>query len=241
MAQASKRVRDIRSRVVSSELYDIKTAIEKLKELSSVKFVETVELSCHIDTGSGKNKSGGGVVRSTVTLPHGTGRKLNVAVLTESAQEQEEVKLAGATKVGFQDLIEEIKQGRIDFDLLIAKPDSMHMVAPLGSILGPKGLMPNPKLGTVTDQPVNAIREALKGRVQYRIEKGGMINCLVGKLDFGLQALKENLEALLIAFSKEKPSSVLKTSFFKKVTLSSTMGPGIWVDISSLDLSSASF
>ena len=174
------------------------------------------------------------VVRSATVLPHGTGKTVRVAVFTQG-ENAEKAKAAGADIVGFEDLAEEVKKGNMDFDVVIATPDAMRIVGQLGQILGPRGLMPNPKVGTVTPDVVTAVTNAKSGQVRYRTDKAGIIHCPIGNLDFDAKTLKENLEALILDLKKAKPASA-KGQFLKKITVSSTMGPGITIDQATLEI-----
>jgi large subunit ribosomal protein L1 len=226
----------VQTEVGSRKAYSVVEAIELLKSLPGPKFEPTIEASikCNID-GRKSNQ----MMRGATVLPHGTGRTVRVAVLA-AGQEAEEAKAAGAYKVGAEDFINDIKAGNLDFDVLIATPALMREVGQLGSILGPRGLMPNPKLGTVTAQPAEVVRKTLAGRIQYRTDKGGVVHCAIGKMNFEANNLKENLETLLAALLKDKPEAAPKGSaFLQKVYLSSTMGPGLLIDQSSLDMSQA--
>lgn len=240
MARLSKKIRAIRERVQaeagSRKAYVMAEAVELLQSVSDRNFKETIELSTKCNINGRKSNE---AVRGALVLPHGTGRTVRVAVLA-TGSEAEAAKTAGAVKVGAEDLIAEIKAGQLDFDVLIATPALMREVGQLGSILGPRGLMPNPKLGTVTADPADMVRKSLAGRVQYRSDKGGVVHCPIGKIDFTADALKENLEALLADLVKNKPEAVSKGSaFLQKVYLSSTMGPGLLIDQSSLDMNQA--
>lgn len=230
MAKLSKRVKANREKVEVGKVYAFNEAAELLQSLSPVKFVQGVDVSVNLGVDPRKSDQ---VVRSATELPHGTGRTVRVAVFAQDAN-AETAKKAGADVVGFDDLAESIKAGNIDFDVLIATPDSMRVVGQLGQILGPRGLMPNPKVGTVTTDIEGAVQKAKAGQVRYRTDKAGIIHCTIGKIDFSVQNLRENLKALLADLKKAKPSSA-KGLYFKKVTLSSTMGPGLSIDISTVD------
>jgi len=231
MAKLTKRVKNIASKVDSSKMYNVDEAIKLLKECSAVKFNETIELSINLGIDARKSDQN---VRGAVVLPNGTGKDVRVAVFVQG-ELAEEAKSAGADIVGFDELAEDIKAGKIEFDTLIATPDSMRVVGKLGPILGPRGIMPNPKTGTVTKDVVQAIKNAKAGQVNYRNDKAGIVHGAVGKVDFEIEALKNNIKALLVAVKKAKPASS-KGIYLKKLTLSSTMGPGLSVDISSLDI-----
>lgn len=229
MAKISKRLRLIREKVDSGKQYSIEEAVSLLKELSTVKFAETVDVSINLGIDPRKSDQS---VRGATTLPHGNGKDVRVAVFTQGAN-VEAAKAAGADLVGMDDLAAEIKAGKMDFDVVIASPDAMRVVGQLGQVLGPRGLMPNPKTGTVTPDVVTAIKNAKAGQVRYRAEKGGIIHGGIGKVSFEVVALKENLEALLNDLKRAKPSTA-KGVYLKKVALSTTMGPGIIIDQSSL-------
>lgn len=229
MATISKRKKLIRSKVDAMRAYGIEDAIALLKDVSSVKFDESIDVSINLGVDSRKSDQ---VVRGSTVLPNGTGKTVRVAVFAQG-DAAEAAKNAGADIVGFDDLAATVKSGTMDFDLVIATPDAMRVVGQLGQILGPRGLMPNPKVGTVTPDVVTAINNAKAGQVQYRTDKGGIIHCTIGKLSFDGKALHENLKALLDALQKSKPTAA-KGVYLKKISVSSTMGPGITVDQSSL-------
>lgn len=229
MAKISKRQRLINEKVDFSKLYSIEAAVALLKELSTVKFSETVDVSINLGIDPRKSDQS---VRGATTLPHGNGKDVRVAVFTQGAN-AEAAKAAGADLVGMEDLAAEIKAGKMDFDVVIASPDAMRVVGQLGQVLGPRGLMPNPKTGTVTPDVVTAVKNAKAGQVRYRAEKGGIVHGGIGKISFEAVALKENLEALINDLKKSKPSTA-KGVYLKKIALSTTMGPGILIDQSSL-------
>lgn len=229
MAKLSKRQRAIREKVDSSRQYTIEEAVSLLKELSTVKFSETVDVSINLGIDPRKSDQS---VRGATTLPHGNGKDVRVAVFTQGAN-AEAAKAAGAEYVGMDDLAAEIKSGKMDFDVVIASPDAMRVVGQLGQVLGPRGLMPNPKTGTVTPDVVTAVKNAKAGQVRYRAEKGGIVHGGIGKISFEVNALKENLEALVGDLKKAKPATS-KGIYIKKIAVSSTMGPGIVIDQSSL-------
>ena len=206
-------------------------AVELLKELSAVKFPETVDVSVNLGVDARKSDQ---QVRGATTLPNGTGKTVRVAVFT-SGNNAEAVKAAGADLVGMEDLAEQIKGGMMDFDVVIASPDAMRVVGQLGQVLGPRGLMPNPKTGTVTPDVVTAVQNAKAGQIRYRTDKNGIIHGAIGKLSFEEVALKQNLEALLGDLKRAKPATS-KGQYLKKVTLSTTMGPGLALDLASLDI-----
>jgi len=229
MAKLSKRAQVIREKVNKEKAYSIDEAISLLKELSTVKFSETVETAINLGVDSRKSDQN---VRGATVLPNGTGKDVRVAVFTQGAA-ADAAKEAGADIVGMDELAAEVKKGNLDFDIVIASPDAMRVVGQLGQILGPRGLMPNPKTGTVTPDVATAVKNAKAGQVQYRTDKAGIIHAPIGKIDFEGDALKQNLESLVVALRKAKPASA-KGIFLKKISLSSTMGPGLAIDISSL-------
>ncbi len=229
MAKKSKRIKALREKLQASKLYPADEAFSLLKEISTVKFNESIDVSVNLGVDARKSDQ---VVRGASVLPHGIGKTVRVAVFAQGAN-ADAAKEAGADKIGFEDLAEEIKGGIMDFDVVIASPDAMRVVGQLGQILGPRGLMPNPKVGTVTPNVAEAVQNAKAGQVRYRTDKAGIIHCSIGKADFEPQKLKENLESLLAALVKAKPSSA-KGVYLKKVTVSSTMGPGLTLDQTSL-------
>ncbi|MES9919087.1 MAG: 50S ribosomal protein L1 [Candidatus Thiodiazotropha sp.] len=229
MAKMTKRAKAIREKLEAGKIYPAEEAFSLLKELSTVKFSESVDVSVNLGVDARKSDQ---VVRGASVLPHGTGKTVRVAVFAQGAN-ADAAKEAGADKIGFEDLAEEIKGGNLDFDVVIASPDAMRVVGKLGQILGPRGLMPNPKVGTVTPNVAEAVQNAKAGQVRYRTDKAGIIHCSIGKADFEPQKLKENLESLLAALVKAKPSSA-KGVYLKKVTVSTTMGPGLTLDQASL-------
>jgi large subunit ribosomal protein L1 len=200
-----------------------------LKTTASAKFDESVDVCINLGIDAKKSDQN---VRGTAVMPRGTGKTVRVAVFAEGAM-AEKAKAAGADIIGFQDLADRIKGGQIDFDLVIATPDAMKIVGQLGQILGPRGLMPNPKVGTVTPHVEKAIQNAKAGQVQFRTDKAGIVHCAIGKASFAPDALKENLQALMAALNKAKPATA-KGTYVKKVTISTTMGPGIQLDVSAL-------
>ncbi|MCK9505688.1 MAG: 50S ribosomal protein L1 [Porticoccaceae bacterium] len=231
MAKLSKRVRAIREKVDGGKLYPMDEAVALLKELSSVKFEETVDVAINLGIDPRKSDQ---AVRGATTLPHGTGKTVRVAVFTQG-EAAEAAKAAGADIVGMEDLAEQVKAGNLNFDVVIADPAAMRVVGQLGQILGPRGLMPNPKTGTVTPDVVTAVKNAKAGQVRFRADKNGIIHGGIGRVAFEAGALKENLEALISDLKKIKPASA-KGIYLKKVTLSTTMGPGLSIDHSSLDI-----
>lgn len=229
MAKLTKRQRAINEKVDSSKQYSIEDAVALLKELSTVKFAETFDVSINLGIDPRKSDQS---VRGATTLPHGNGKDVRVAVFTQGAN-AEAARAAGAEYVGMDELAAEIKAGKMDFDVVIASPDAMRVVGQLGQVLGPRGLMPNPKTGTVTPDVVTAVKNAKAGQVRYRAEKGGIIHGGIGKISFETIAIKENLEALISDLKKSKPSTA-KGIFLKRIALSTTMGPGLVIDQSSL-------
>lgn len=229
MARLTKRQKAIAAKVNANQAYVVADAFNLLKEVSSVKFVEAVDVSVHLGVDPRRSDQ---MVRGATVLPNGTGKTVRVAVFAQGAN-AEAAKAAGADVVGFDDLAAEIKQGRMDFDVVIATPDAMRVVGQLGQILGPRGLMPNPKVGTVAVDAAAAVKNAKAGQVRYRTEKGGIIHCTIGKVDFTSEALAENLNALLADLNKAKPAAS-KGVYMKRVSVSSTMGPGLMVDLASL-------
>ncbi len=231
MAKISKRMKALREKVDADKLYDAVEALELVKSLSTVKFTESVDVAINLGVDPRKSDQ---VVRGASTLPNGTGKSVRVAVFAQDAN-AEAAKAAGADKVGFEDLADEIKRGEIDFDVVIATPDAMRVVGQLGTILGPKGLMPNPKVGTVTQDVEKAVKDAKGGQVRFRTDKNGIIHCSVGNVSFEAAALKQNIEHLIADLNKLKPASA-KGVFLQKVAVSSTMGAGVSVDVASLEI-----
>ena len=231
MAKLSKRARAIAEKVEPGKLYAAEEAFSLISELSTVKFNETVDVAVNLGVDPRKSDQ---VVRSATVLPKGTGQNVRVAVFAQGANADAATE-AGADKVGFEDLAEDIKAGNMDYDVVIATPDAMRVVGQLGQILGPRGLMPNPKVGTVTPDVAVAVKNAKAGQVRYRTDKSGIIHCPIGKADFSAADLKENLEALLADLKKAKPSSA-KGVYLQKITVSSTMGPGLQLDQGSLEV-----
>lgn len=231
MTSSSKRNKAIRAQLDPEAVHEVSAALSKLKELGNAKFVETVEVAVNLGIDPRKSDQ---TVRGATALPHGTGKTARVAVFAQGAA-ADAATAAGADLVGMDDLAERVKGGEMDFDVVIAAPDAMRVVGQLGKILGPRGLMPNPKVGTVTPDVAGAVTKAKAGQIQFRADKAGIIHCAIGKLDFEVQALNENLEALIADLGKAKPSAA-KGVYFKKVTVSSTMGPGLIVDKASLGL-----
>lgn len=229
MAKLNKRQKAAKEKIEHGKQYAVDDAMALLKELPKAKFAESVDVAVNLGVDPRKSDQ---VVRSATVLPHGTGKTVRVAVFTQG-ENAEKAKAAGADIVGFEDLAEEVKKGNMDFDVVIATPDAMRIVGQLGQILGPRGLMPNPKVGTVTPDVETAVKNAKSGQVRYRTDKAGIIHCPIGNVTFDGNTLKENLEALLTDLRKAKPASA-KGQFLKKITVSSTMGPGILIDQSTL-------
>jgi large subunit ribosomal protein L1 len=230
MPKRSKRMRAIRAQIDRSRQYPAEEAFGVLKALSSVKFAESVEAAVNLGVDPRKSDQ---VIRGSTVLPNGLGKQVRVAVFTQGAN-AEAAKAAGADIVGMEDLAAEVKAGNINFDVVIASPDAMRVVGQLGPILGPRGLMPNPKVGTVTPNVADAVGNAKAGQVRYRTDKAGIIHCPIGKVGFAPAALKQNLEALLHDLQKAKPSAS-KGVYMKKVSIATTMGPGLQLDQTSLD------
>ncbi len=231
MAKLTKRAKLIRERVDVTRSYPAEEAFGLLKELSTVKFTENVDVAVRLGVDPRKSDQ---VVRGSTVLPHGIGKQVRVAVFTQGPN-ADAAKEAGADRVGMEDLAEEMKGGDLSYDVIIASPDAMRVVGQLGKLLGPRGLMPNPKVGTVTPNVAEAVNNAKAGQVRYRTDRGGIIHCPLGKVDFDPAKLRENLEMLLVNLNKAKPSAA-KGIFMKKVTVSSTMGPGLTVDHAALDI-----
>jgi large subunit ribosomal protein L1 len=230
MAKFSKRVRVFKEKVDPQKAYPLEDAVNLLKEFSTVKFNETVEVAVNLGIDARKSDQ---AVRGATTLPFGTGSDVRVAVFTQG-EGAEKAKAAGADLVGMEDLAEQIKGGMLDFDVVIASPDAMRVVGQLGQILGPRGLMPNPKTGTVTPDVETAVKNAKAGQVRYRTDKNGIVHGGIGKINFELDAIKGNLEALLTDLKKAKPVAA-KGIYLKKISLSTTMGPGITIDYGSVE------
>ena len=231
MAKLTKRAKAIKAAVDRSKVYAADDALNLLKGLSKVKFVESVDVAVNLGVDPRKSDQ---VVRGATVLPNGTGKTVRVAVFTQGAN-AEAAKAAGADIIGMDELAADIKAGKMDFDLVIASPDAMRVVGTLGQILGPRGLMPNPKVGTVTADVAQAVKNAKAGQVQYRTDKAGIIHATIGKSSFEVNALRENLEALLTALRRAKPATA-KGQYMKKISLSTTMGPGVQVDAGSLNI-----
>lgn len=229
MAKLTKRMRTIREKVEVTKDYEINEAVALLKELATAKFVESVDVAVNLGIDARKSDQN---VRGATVLPSGTGRDVRVAVFTQGAN-AEAAKEAGAELVGMEDLAELVKKGEMNFDVVVASPDAMRVVGQLGQILGPRGLMPNPKTGTVTPNVAEAVKNAKAGQVRYRNDKNGIIHTTIGKVDFTAEQLQQNLEALIVALKKAKPSQA-KGVYLKKVTISTTMGAGVSVDQNTL-------
>jgi len=231
MAKLSKRIRAIREKLTPGKVYSANEAFQVLKELPLAKFRESVDVSVNLGIDTRKSDQ---AIRGSVILPNGTGREIRVAVFTTAAH-ADAARKAGADIVGLEDLAEKVKAGEMNFDVVVATPDAMRVVGQLGQVLGPRGLMPNPKDGTVTMDVSGAVKNAKAGQVRYRTDKAGIVQCPIGKIDFAVKDLTQNLEAILSALRKAKPVAS-KGVYFKKVTISSTMGPGLQIDISSVGL-----
>ncbi|MBI4756067.1 MAG: 50S ribosomal protein L1 [Betaproteobacteria bacterium] len=229
MAKLSKRVQGLRGKIERTRNYAIADALTLVKECATAKFDESIDVAVNLGVDARKSDQ---VVRGSVVLPAGTGKAVRVAVFAQGDKAQA-ARDAGADIVGFDDLAERVKGGNIDFDVAIATPDSMRVVGQLGQILGPRGLMPNPKVGTVTMDVVTAVKNAKAGQVQYRTDKGGIIQCTIGRASFPVESLRENLGALIDALNKAKPASS-KGIYLRRISVSSTMGIGVRVDQASL-------
>jgi large subunit ribosomal protein L1 len=228
MARSKKQVK-IAEALKADHLYSVDEAMALLKQFASTKFAESVDISVNLGVDAKKSDQ---VVRSSTNLPKGTGKKVRVAVFAQG-DNATKAKEAGADIVGFEDLAEKIKGGMMDFEVVIATPDAMRIVGQLGQVLGPRGLMPNPKVGTVTTNVEVAVKDAKSGQVRYRTDKNGIIHCSVGKVDFAPADIQENIVALINDLKRAKPSSS-KGQYLKKISISSTMGPGLPIDISSI-------
>ncbi|HIF17262.1 MAG: 50S ribosomal protein L1 [Methylophilaceae bacterium] len=231
MTKLTKKAKLIQEKVVAGKAYDANGAFAILKELASSKFEESVDVSVNLGIDSRKSEQN---VRGSTLLPNGTGKNVRVAVFTQGAN-AEAATAAGADIVGMDDLAAQVKAGEMDFDVVIASPDAMRVVGTLGQILGPRGLMPNPKVGTVTPDVATAVKNAKGGQVRYRTDKAGIIHCSIGKTTFDENALKENMEALLADLLKAKPVAA-KGVYMKKISVSTTMGPGLVVDQTSITI-----
>ncbi|WP_148255288.1 50S ribosomal protein L1 [Aidingimonas lacisalsi] len=225
MAKLSKRAKQIQEKVDSNKVYSLDEAVSLLSELSTVKFNESLDVAINLGVDPRKSDQ---MVRGATVMPNGTGKDVRVAVFTQGAN-ADAAKEAGADIVGMDELAEDVKKGQLDFDVVIASPDAMRVVGQLGQILGPRGLMPNPKVGTVTPDVATAVKNAKAGQVRFRTDKNGIIHTTLGKVDFDTDAIRGNLEALVGDLKKLKPSTS-KGVYLKKMTLSSTMGPGLTID-----------
>jgi len=229
MRPASKRYQAVRAKVDRAKTYAAQEALKLVKSGATAKFDESVDVSINLGIDAKKSDQ---TVRGSIVLPQGTGKSVRIAVFAQGDRAAQ-AKEAGADIVGFDDLANDIKGGKLDFDVVIATPDAMRVVGQLGQILGPRGLMPNPKVGTVTQDVVGAIKNAKAGQIQYRADKAGIVQCTIGRASFSVEALSENLKALVEAVNKSKPSGA-KGIFLKKISVSSTMGAGVRVDQASL-------
>jgi large subunit ribosomal protein L1 len=230
MAKLSKRMQAIAAKIDREKVYSIDEAVNLLNEVAKTKFKESIDVAVNLGVDPRKSDQ---AVRGATTLPHGTGKVTRVAVFAQGVN-ADKAKAAGADIVGFEDLAAQIKGGEMNFDVVIATPDAMRIVGQLGKVLGPRGLMPNPKTGTVTPDVETAVRNAKSGQVQFRADKAGIVHGSVGKVGFGSKEIKENLEALMADLRKAKPASA-KGIYLKKITLSTTMGPGVVIDPASLE------
>ena len=229
MAKLTKRQKAVQGKVDRNKLYPLSEALTIAKDLATAKFDESIDVALNLGVDARKSDQ---VVRGSVVLPAGTGKTMRVAVFAQG-DKAEAATAAGADVVGFEDLAEQVKAGNMDFDIVIATPDAMRIVGQLGQILGPRGLMPNPKVGTVTMDVATAVKNAKAGQVQYRTDKGGIVHTTIGRASFGVEALEQNLRALVDALVKARPASA-KGQYLKKIAISSTMGPGVHVDQSSV-------
>ncbi|MCC6718444.1 MAG: 50S ribosomal protein L1 [Acetobacteraceae bacterium] len=229
MSAVAKRVQAWKAKLTPGRQYPIDEALALVKEFATARFAESVDAAINLGIDASKSDQ---QVRGSTLLPHGTGKTVRVAVFT-GGKNQDAARAAGADIVGLEDLAEKVKAGEINFDVVIASPDAMRVVGQLGQILGPRGLMPNPKVGTVTPDVTGAVKNAKAGQVRYRVDKAGIVHCTIGKANFEIAALKENLQALLADLGRAKPAAS-KGVYLKKVTVSSTMGPGVTVDQTSL-------
>jgi large subunit ribosomal protein L1 len=229
MAKLSKRVQALRAKVDRSKVYPLADALSLVKACATAKFDESIDVAVNLGVDAKKSDQ---VVRGSVVLPAGTGKNVRVAVFAQG-EKAEVAKAAGADVVGFDDLAAKVKEGFLEFDVAIATPDAMRVVGTLGQILGPRGLMPNPKVGTVTMDVATAVKNAKAGQVQYRTDKAGIVHCTIGRASFAVEALQQNLSALLEALQKAKPASS-KGQYLRKISLASTMGVGVRVDQASL-------
>jgi large subunit ribosomal protein L1 len=229
MAKVSKRKQVLVGAVQAGKTYPVAEALETVKKCATAKFDESVDVSVNLGIDAKKSDQ---AVRGSVVMPAGTGKKVRVAVFTQG-DKADAARAAGADIVGLDDLAEKVKAGQMDFDVAIASPDAMRVVGQLGQILGPRGLMPNPKVGTVTPDVATAVKNAKAGQIQYRTDKAGIVHCSIGRASFSTQQLHENLAALIDALTKAKPASA-KGVYLRKLSVASTMGPGVRVDLASL-------
>lgn len=231
MAKLTKKAKAIKEKVSSSKQYSISEAVSLLKEFANTKFDESIDISVNLGVDPRKSDQN---VRGASVLPNGTGKTVRVAVFAQGPS-ADAAKEAGADIVGMDDLADQVKKGEMNFDVVIASPDAMRVVGQLGQILGPRGLMPNPKVGTVTPDVATAVKNAKSGQVRYRTDKSGIVHCSIGKVSFDETSIKQNLEFLVTDLKKAKPTAA-KGVYLKKISLSSTMGPGLWIDQSTLDI-----
>jgi len=231
MAQVSKRVKAWDGKIQPGKQYPIDQALGLVKQFASAKFKESVDVAVNLGIDASKSDQ---QVRGSTVMPNGIGKTVRVAVFT-SGKNQDVARAAGADLVGMEDLAEKVKAGEMNFDVVVASPDAMRVVGTLGQILGPRGLMPNPKVGTVTPDVAGAVKNAKAGQVRYRADKAGVVHCTIGKAEFEAGKLQENLQALLMDLQKVKPATA-KGIYLKKISLSSTMGPGVPVDLSTLSI-----
>lgn len=231
MAKLTKRQKAIASAIEANKVYTLEEAVQVLNDLPAVKFKESLDVSVNLGVDPRKSDQ---VVRGATTLPAGTGKTVRVAVFAQGAA-AEAAKAEGADIVGFEDLAESIQAGNLDFDVVIVAPDAMRVVGKLGTILGPRGLMPNPKVGTVTPDVATAVKNAKAGQARYRVDKGGIIHAAIGQVGFDAAAIRQNIEALVVDLKKAKPATS-KGVYIKKITLSSTMGPGLTIDVANVSL-----
>ena len=227
----SKRLKNWQGKIAPGKYYPAEEAFQLVKDLAQAKFDETIDAAVNLGIDASKSDQ---QVRGSTVMPHGTGKTVRVAVFT-SGKNQEIAKAAGADVVGLEDLAAQVKAGQINFDRVIASPDAMRVVGQLGQILGPRGLMPNPKVGTVTPDVATAVKNAKSGQVTYRVDKAGIVHCTIGKASFEVSALRDNLAALIADLHRAKPAAA-KGQYLKRVTISSTMGPGVMVDHNALSV-----
>jgi len=229
MPFVAKRIKTWKGKLTAGKQYGVDEALKLVKEFATAKFAESVDAAVNLGIDASKSDQ---QVRGSTVLPHGTGKSVRVAVFT-GGKNQELARAAGADIVGLEDLAEQVKKGEINFDVVIASPDAMRVVGQLGQILGPRGLMPNPKVGTVSPDVATAVKNAKSGQVRYRVDKAGIVHCPIGRANFEVNQLKENLQALMADLNRAKPASA-KGIYLKRVSVSSTMGPGITIDQASL-------